>query len=91
MITAKNYSAQAESGLEWFSNYLNKCGHYEDAESVKAISRTINESVKFCIEDNGRIFNDGLKALKGSRINLPFKKICNEDKQWQSNFRGKLN
>jgi hypothetical protein len=78
MITAKNYAAQAANGLTWFCEYLNFLGHPEDAASVFATIKTINESVKFCIEDNGRIFNDGLKALKGNRINLPFKKTCIE-------------
>jgi hypothetical protein len=78
MVTAKNYAAQAANGLVWFCDYLSFLGHPEDAASVFATIKTINESVKFCIEDNGRIFNDGLKALKGNRINLPFKKTCIE-------------
>jgi hypothetical protein len=78
MITAKNYAAQAETGLNWFCEYLELCGCKDDITSVYGIQNTIRESIKFCIEDNGRIFNDGLKALKGNRINLPFKNTCIE-------------
>jgi hypothetical protein len=86
MITAKNYAAQAENGLGWFCDFLRHLGHHEDAESVLATIDTINKSVKFCIEDNGRIFNDDLKALKGNRINLPFSKTCIE--YYQHNTTG---
>lgn len=72
-ITAKNYSAQAEKGLEDYAKFLVGKGRIYDARKTRELPSLIKKSVKFTIPNNGVIFDDGFKGLMGNvRLSLPF-------------------
>lgn len=78
-ITAKNYAAQAEYGLIKSKHFLTSKEHQNVQQDI---SGKIKDCVHFAIEDGGEIFNDDYKAIKGTKINLPFDKITIE---WYEN------
>lgn len=78
MITAKNYAAQACKGISYNANLLDGIGEYKAAKYHRLLEDEIRSSVHFAIEDNGSIFNDGFKGIKGQNIRLPFKSITIE-------------
>jgi hypothetical protein len=76
-ITAKNYAAQAEKYL------LNAIKHYPinelDKNSIKnKFLYKIKDAIHFSVPDNGLIFDDNLKGLRGEELRLPFPTITIE-------------
>lgn len=85
MITARNYASQAETGMISWSRKCRDRGYVVDSEHCISTAFKIAESVHFALPDNGEIFDDDLKGLKGVELRLPFPSITieyfvNEDK-----------
>lgn len=78
MITAKNYASQAAHGLGWLSAQLHDLDLDDEIYNLNFVTDSIKESVKFAIPDGGRVFDDNLKGLLNTRIELPFPKVCVE-------------
>jgi len=78
VITAKNYAAQAERGIIYFSDKCKKCGSIVDHKRAAWISSCIGKSVHFALPDNAEIFDDDLKGIKETDIRLPYKLITLE-------------
>jgi hypothetical protein len=76
MITAKNYAAQAEKGLHEYM--LNHDMKGDDVFIKQKFLNNIKEAVHFSMQDNGCIFDDSKKGIKGESIRLPFPKITLE-------------
>lgn len=74
MITAKNYAAQAERGLLDMLYYLPDT----DKKAALLLIDLIRKSVHFAMPDGGKIFNDGLRGLDKTYLNLPFRHITVE-------------
>ncbi len=66
MTTVKNYAASVVKSLRKQGVLLSDARHIE------------NNAVHFSIPDDGLIFNDGLKGLRGQCVNLPYKMITIE-------------
>lgn len=76
-ITARNYAAQAQSGLKAWADAVEHV-YSQDAKAVREFSESIGEAVHFALPDNGRIMEDGLKGLKGINLRLPYPSITVE-------------
>ena len=76
-ITAKNYAAQAEKYL------LNAIKNYPIDELEKNLIKNrflykIKDAIHFSVPDNGTIFDDNLKGIRGEELRLPFPTITIE-------------
>ena len=76
-ITARNYAAQAQSGLKGWADAVEHL-HWKDSKVVRELSESIGEAVHFALPDNGRIMEDGLKGLQGIDLRLPYPSITVE-------------
>jgi hypothetical protein len=76
MITAKNYAAQAEKDLR--VNFKTMCLKKDFERVTKIFTDEIKNAVHFALPDNGVIFDDEKKGIRGERIRLPFPKITVE-------------
>lgn len=91
MITARNYAAQAKRGLMLFAGLPKE--HEVDRGFAKYLSEVIHNSTHFVIPDDGEIFDDELKGLRGQRIELPYKSITVEfysSGKWSGGSRIKI-
>lgn len=76
-ITARNYAAQAERGLHQWATAVS--GQYpEDAGMVTQAAIEIGKAVHFALPDDGEIFADELRGIRGEEIRLPFPSITVE-------------
>jgi hypothetical protein len=73
-ITAKNYAAQAERSLVLLSNTTLKA----DKAHLDNYAKLIQQAQHFSMPDDGLIFDDGRKGIKGKEIRLPFEAITIE-------------
>lgn len=79
MITAKNYAAQAEAGIrEWPNRFIEYKNKKLDVFMAKYFADEIKNAVHFAIPDNGVLFDDELKGIKGVKLRLPYKSITIE-------------
>jgi hypothetical protein len=78
MITARNYAAQAEAGLIWYSDRCFKMGRKIDAFKTRVLAYMIKNSVHFVIPDDGEIFDDDLRGLRGESLRLPYEGVTVE-------------
>jgi hypothetical protein len=69
-ITAKNYAAQAISGITDKTTPLNDTNNKMAANLFYADK--LKKAVKFAIPDTGRLLDDNLKGLELSTIRLPY-------------------
>lgn len=75
MITARNYTAQAERDLiSLASNYTDK----DDSRLIVDFANQLKSAVHFALPDGGRIFDDELKGIDGLEVNCPFPLITVE-------------
>jgi hypothetical protein len=70
MIIAKNYAAQAEKGINDYILTHDMMG--DDVIIKEKFLDNIKNAVHFSMPNNGRIFDDNLKGIKGEEIRLPF-------------------
>lgn len=77
MITAKNYAAQTRKELEIAIAVLEKKGS-SNAKLARIFAETIDAAQHFAIEDEGKIFDAGLRGLAGTQVRLPFDAITVE-------------
>lgn len=77
MIGPLNYAAQAETQLRNHYNPIYK-GRETDIKIAEIISDSLSRSVHFRLPDDGIIFDDNLKGIKGSEIKLPYNNITLE-------------
>jgi hypothetical protein len=76
VITAKNYAAQMEKGLNEYLRTHDTKG--DDVYIRKNYLDYIKNSVHFAMPDMGIIFDDGKKGIRGEKIRLPFPSITIE-------------
>jgi hypothetical protein len=76
MITAKNYAAQAEKHLR--TDFKKHCNTEDYDYFMECIVDKIKDSVHFALPDNGQIFSDKLRGIRGEKVRLPFPKITVE-------------
>lgn len=73
-ITAGNYIPQAKVSLFRIAKMF---GGTTSTNILKLI-KSLDESVRFVVPDNGKILNDGLRGLRNRELNLPYPKITIE-------------
>lgn len=79
MITAKNYAAEAVASLRKTTiPALKKNGQVNDSAMVEGVCIAIEDSIHFALPDEGSIFDDGLKGIRGDFIRLPYPQITVE-------------
>lgn len=76
MITAKNYAAQAEKNLK--TNFKKICNTEDYDYFMDCFVDKIKDAVHFALPDNGQIFSDKLRGIRGEKVRLPFPKITVE-------------
>lgn len=81
-ITARNYAAQASRSLRSFyesTNTKNRTQEFiNDIKIFKQAAYEIERSIHFCMPDGGKILNDNLKGISGSKIKLPYESVTIE-------------
>lgn len=78
-ITAKNYAAQAERGLErYIAQSLRSDILKQDIPFMIWLKENIARAQHFVVEDGGVMFDDQLKGMKGVELRLPFPSITIE-------------
>lgn len=79
MISAINYAAQAEKGLRQWAGAKADYKYRElDVFSAGMMANIIKSAKHFTIPDNGRLFDDKLKGLRGVKARLPYQSITIE-------------
>lgn len=79
MISARNYAAQAEAGINrWASAKASYKYRDLDVAICGSIAKSIKDAVHFAIPDGGVIFDDDLKGILNTTIRLPYPVITVE-------------
>lgn len=76
MTQAMNYAAQAQRDLVRWAKA--NTGRQPDAVQVRWFADRIGQSVHFSLPDNGELFSDQLRGLRGMDVRLPFPEITVE-------------
>ena len=79
MISAINYAAQAERGLRrWSAAPADYKFREYDVVVSEMMANIIKKAQHFTVPDEGRLFDDKLKGLKGIKARLPYSSITIE-------------
>lgn len=77
MITAKNYVAQATKSLRYSALAIAE-EMPRDSKEITNIVDDFSNAVHFALPDNGVIFDDALRGMRGNSARLPFQTITIE-------------
>lgn len=78
-ITARNYASQAEIGLRhWAECVKGEPRMAADSVMVGMLADIVKNAVHFALPDNGALFDDNLRGMRGQEFRLPFPSITAE-------------
>ena len=75
---ALNYSAQAEMALRRLAPLAVANGNADESEIMIWLADQIRDAVHFVMPEDGRVFDDKFKGIKGSEARLPFPRVTLE-------------